>query len=202
MKNLLLVAAVLFAGTACQKNDKTATDVDRHADRVIDNAEELRGESAEVTEVANDRLADLAEEARDDREDIRDRAHANMKALSDEAKDVGEEAHELTNAQADFERARMVRIATLRGVQSVLASQAPLINAFANDIETREKLQIFQMRLDEAGNEIQALQGVPAASWDQRHDDVNQAMSRLEDARDDAWKAVDDADHPDRTSMR
>lgn len=242
MKNLLLIAAVLFAGTACQKNDKTGKEADHQADRVNENAKDLREESREVAEVSNDRLDDLrkqaadkakdtaedvkdlsedaadrirahakqtrddvaevAEEAREDREDVRDTARANAKDVADESKDVGKQALDLEDAQNEFEYARMVRIATLRGVQSVAASQTALINAFAATPQEREKLQIFQMRVDEAGNQIQALQGVPATTWEQRHDDVKKAMSRLEDAREDAWEALDDADRLDRTSMR
>jgi hypothetical protein len=191
MKNLLFVAAVLFAGSACQKNERTGKEADHQADRVKDNANDLREESRDIAEVANDRFGELREEAAD-----------NARDIADEAKDVGEQAMDLEDAQNEFEYARMVRVATLRGVQSVVASQTAVINAFATTPQEREKLQILQMRVDEAGNEIQALQGVPATTWEQRHDDVKQAMSRLEDARDDAWDALDDDDRLDRTSMR
>ncbi len=202
MNKLFIVAAFLFAGAACQQNEKTAREADRQADRVNDHTRDLREESREVTEVANDRVGELREEVADKTEDIREEARANARAIGEEAKDVGEEAHELSSAQQDFEHARTIRIATLRGVQSVFASQTMLLNSFATTPQAREKLQIFQMRLDEAGNQIQALQSVPATTWEQRHDDVNMAMSRLEDSREDAWESVHDADGLDRTSMR
>jgi conjugal transfer/entry exclusion protein len=204
MTNLLrlravIVAAALLAGSAACNKDKTGKESDHQADRVNENAKDLRDESRDVVETSADRRDALADKARSAARDV-----------ADEAKDVGEQAHDLKYAQDDFEYARMVRIATLRGVQSVAASQPALINAFVTTepledgarAQVLEKLQIFQMRLDEAGNQIQALQGVPASTWEQRHDDVKKAMNRLDDAREDAWKALDDADRLDRTSMR
>jgi conjugal transfer/entry exclusion protein len=104
----------------------------------------------------------------------------------------------------------MVRVQTLRAVHGVAASQPVLINAFASSLPIveadkamiNEKLQILQTRLDEAANQIQTLKSVDATTWDQRHDDVNKAMDRVEDARKDAWQALKDAKRNDQTSMR
>jgi hypothetical protein len=58
------------------------------------------------------------------------------------------------------------------------------------------------MRLDEAANLIQSLEGVDANHWEGRERETADAMNRLEDAREDAWEALDDAKTIDRTSMR
>jgi len=47
-----------------------------------------------------------------------------------------------------------------------------------------------------------ALKQVDAQTWDQRSDDVNKAMDRVEDARRDAWDALKDAKKNTQTSMR
>jgi hypothetical protein len=57
-----------------------------------------------------------------------------------------------------------------------------------------EKMQVFQMRIDEAGNAIEALQSADANGFEDRNDAAAKAMGRLEDAREDAWEALNDGD--------
>jgi hypothetical protein len=99
---------------------------------------------------------------------------------------------------------------TLRAVHGITASQSMLINAVASSLplvdtdraKINEKVQLIQMRLDESANLIQALETVDANNWEPRERDVSNAMNRLEDARQDAWDALDDAKRLDQTSMR
>ena len=133
--------------------------------------------------------------------------------VNDRAKDMTDQAvvvSKLHDAQHDFAYDRAVRVATLRGVHALAAEQTGLISALANGFPlvpadgtlVTEHLQILQMRIDDAGNQIEALSSVDAASWTARHDIVNKAMDRVEEARKDAWKALHAAKRIDRTSMR
>src|SRR5204862_5646213 len=101
-----------------------------------------------------------------------------------------------------FEYRRQERVNQLHALHAVIASQPMLINAIApqtqltdkarNDLS--EKMQVFQMRVDEAGNLVEQLQTVHEDNFENRDDAANKAMDRLKDARDDAWKALNDGD--------
>jgi len=190
---------------------------DKAADKAEDTAKDMKDLAQDTADRTNKALDKTAEQAADVKEDIGDRrdtvakkARDNARDIADEAKDVGKGARKLADAEHDFQYAKMVRVQTLRSVHAVMASQPMLINAFSSSLPIlegdraliNEKMQILQMRLDETGNQIETLNGVDAASWEQRHDDVNKAMDRLDDAREDAWKALDGAKRLDRTSMR
>lgn len=158
-----------------------------------------------------DESHEVAENARDNREDVREKAADSAKAVIDEQRDVAEQAMDVKHAQFDFGYARLTRVGTLRAIYGVAQAQPQLINAFAHDVELNaperslinEKLSILNTRLDEAGNQIESLAKVPAETWEQRHDDANKAMDRLEEARDDAWDALHAAQRASaRTSMR
>jgi len=141
----------------------------------------------------------------------RDKVADDLEDVADEAKDLGETARELDEANNEFKYRRMVRVGTMRAVHAVEASQPMLIHAISTSFpivekdrgEINEKLAIFQMRLDEAGNAIQSLELVEATDWEARDNAATKALDRVEDAREEVWKAVDDADRIDgRTSMR
>lgn len=167
-------------------------------DRVVD-TDDLREEAKDVDENARERIADVRDEARDSAKDV-----------AEDMAGVGTNARELSEAQNEFEYRRMVRIQTLRGVHAVGASQPMLINSIATSYpleasdraKVNEKLQVFQMRVDEAGNMIQSLEQVGPADWEARNDAATKALERLEDAREDAWEELHDADLIDTTSMR
>lgn len=160
---------------------------------------DLRDEARDVDENARERIADVRDEARDSAEDV-----------AEDMAPVGKNARELQEAQNEFAYRRMVRIQTLRGVHAVGASQPMLINSIATSYpleasdraKVNEKLQVFQMRVDEAGNVIQSLEQVGPADWEARNDAATKALERLEDAREDAWEELHDADLIDTTSMR
>lgn len=178
---------------------------------VNDLKQETRERVARDVDETVDQAHDVAENAREHREDVREKAADTAEAVIDEHEDMSDQATEVKHAWFDFGYARLTRIGTLRAIHGLAQSQPQLINAFAHDVDLtdaergliNEKLMIFQNRLDEAGNQIEALATVPAETWEQRHADANKAMERLEDAREDAWKALHDADGADdRTSMR
>ena len=177
--------------------------------------------SNEGQAVVDHKAADLAKDtARDvkvlavdtaERQDsLRNSARDSAGVVAAQAKDVSGTAADLAKAQTTFEVQRETRLATLRSVHSVIASQTRYLGAMATALpltvparaSVNEKLAVFQMRIDETGNAIQALQTIDAPAWDARHLEVNQAMDRLEDARKDAWKSLSDAKRIDRTSMR
>jgi hypothetical protein len=80
----------------------------------------------------------------------------------------------------------------------MIAQALPLTEAGRTGID--EKLQIFQMRLDETINLIGRLDRATAEQYAEADDEVSAAMKRLEEARLAAWKALDDAPRNDRSS--
>jgi len=149
----------------------------------------------------------VGEKAKVAREKVAD----HTKDIADEARDVGKNARELEDANNEFKYRRMVRVGTLRAVHAVAASQPMMVHAIATSYPfvdkdragISEKLTIFQMRLDEAGNAIQSLELVEADDWETRSNAATKALDRVEDARDAVWQAVDDADMiGDKTTMR
>jgi len=115
---------------------------------------------------------------------------------------------DLATATDVFERSRDLSIQKLNGQRAVIASQPNLINTIAQSLPltdagrmvVNERVMLLQTRLDEAGNLISGLQTSTASDWKRRDDAVSDAMSRVEDARKDAWKALDDAPRTDRSS--
>lgn len=134
----------------------------------------------------------------------------SVEDVKDESRDLMKEGIATRDAQKEFEYRRLVRVQTLRAVHSITAQQPMLISAVASSralvekdrAKIDEKVQLVQMRLDETANLIQGLDRVDADHWDGRERDVSDAMKRLEDAREDAWEALDDAKRIDQTSMR
>jgi len=126
----------------------------------------------------------------------------DTKDLVDEAKDVSKQAIDVAKAKQSFDVARNERVTQLRLLHGVIASQPMLINVVA--AQTRltdraaanlaEKLQVFQMRIDETGNLIEALQTVHEDNFKDRNDAAGNAIGNLKDARDAAWNALNDGD--------
>lgn len=141
----------------------------------------------------------------------KERVKDDVGNVAADAKDVGTNARELADASDEFKYRKMVRINTLRAVHAVHASQPNVINAMAQSFplvekdrgEVNEKLVIFQMRLDEAGNAIQSLELVEAKDWKTRNDAASKALERVENAGDEVWESLRDADRVGgQTSMR
>lgn len=116
-------------------------------------------------------------------------------------RDIAEEQVELVEAESEFERTRALRIAVLRAEYEVIATQPMLISTMAKNFrltdasrgEINEKLSVFQMRLDEAANFLLGLERADAEVWKERERAATKAMERLEEARKNAWDALDDA---------
>jgi len=194
----LALVAGLAASAACN-NDKTRKNAENAAEAVRDKADDLKDNSKDLAETAKDKSEDLADKSKDTIDD-----------LGKDTKDVAKNAVETRDSQKEFEYQRMVRVQTLRAVHGIVASQPMLINAVAGSVplvdtdraKVNEKVLLIQMRLDESANLIQGLEGVDANNWEDRERETSNAMNRLEDARKDAWEALDDAKRLDRTSMR
>ncbi|MDQ3367141.1 MAG: hypothetical protein M3680_17095 [Myxococcota bacterium] len=218
IRHVFVAAAVLALPAACKDNSRGAAD--QAAETVTDRTEDLREEREELRQEVSEQREEIAEGARKRDEHLRrddsfratrDRAvnrlddnHARetAKDIAEEAHDVNEKAVEVANAADEFAHRRQLRIAELRSVHSVIASQPMLITALTSmtplmdraRADVNEKLQVFQMRLDETGNAIEALQGVGPEDWEARHDAAEQTRDRLEEARDAAWEALTDGD--------
>jgi len=144
-----------------------------------------------------------AENVQDQREDLHEaQAKVHASDIEQNSKDVAEQARDLKTAEVDFTVQRGNRAASLRAVHRVVASQPMLINTLAgvtaltdnSRSDLAEKMQILQMRVYEAGNTIEALQSAEADGFEDRNDAAAKAMDRLEDAREDAWEALNDGD--------
>lgn len=160
--------------------------------------------AAQACKPESARQADnAAEEVAEARGDLR-REVDEVGRTSDKlgaSKALVEEAGRLVQAQAEFEEKRALRIQVMKAQHEVIGTQTLLISTMATSFpltdsgraDVNEKLTTFQSRLDEAANIIQGLQNVEAELWLQRSHEATEAMQRLEDARHDAWEALDDA---------
>lgn len=219
----VMVAAALVAGTAACNKGEPREEADQAAERVEARSEELREAQRDLADEVNVRREDGSAATRDRAERLQrddgvmglpDRVGARLderaandgvEDVTEEAQDVTEEATDLAKAASDFEQRRQLRVQELRAVHAVIASQPQLINLLAGPTpltdraraDVSEKMQVLQMRLDEAGNAIQALQGVTAEEFEDRNDETAKAIERLQDAREDAWNALRDGDRID-----
>jgi hypothetical protein len=196
---ILALLAGFTASAACSHKNDTRENAENAAQAVRDKTTDLQDEAKDLNDTAKDKSNDLADKSKDTVDD-----------LKDDTKDVTKTAVATRDAVKEFEYQRMVRVQTLRAVHGIVASQPLLINAIAQSTpfvdadraKIVEKVQLVQMRLDEAANLIQSLEGVDADHWEGRERETANAMNRLEDARDDAWDALENAKRIDRTSMR
>lgn len=167
-------------------------------------AQGCKPDSRKQADKAADRVVDKQQALGDERDRLADKKLDEVK----QSKHVVEKSGDLADATATFEARRDVRIAALRAMHQVIATQPELISNLAQSLDltdkgradVNEKLQVFQMRLDETGNLIQSMKQVDAQEFKDRNDATADAMNRLEDARKDAWKALDDAPRTDRAS--
>ena len=204
---LLVAAALAVLPMACK--DDVRKDADKAAENVKDQREDVREQSKELGEAIKDTREDVRDHATADtdmgRKMNEEQAEHNAKDIADNSKDVAEQTRELKTAEADFSVRRGNRVSQLRMVHSVVSSQPMLINTLGGvtaltdkaRADLAEKMQIFQMRVDEAGNAIESLQATDANGFETANDAAAKAMSRLEDAREDAWEALNDGDRID-----
>jgi hypothetical protein len=215
-----VVAVMAVAPMACK--NETRKEADRQAEDLKEAKEDLREESKELKESLEEQREDTAEHAKaaaDEADENRvaglpesaarkvneEEVEHNAKQIADESKDVASKAQKVATKEAEFDIARMTRVQQLRGSHMVMASQPMLINTIAQGspltdkarADLAEKMQVFQMRIDEAGNAIEVLQVVSENAFEDANDKAAKAMDRLDDAREDAWEALNDGDRID-----
>jgi hypothetical protein len=144
----------------------------------------------------------------------REQLHAAAARLGTSSDVVGSAANvlhetgELARAAHEFELRRAARITALRAQLRVIASQPPLIGTMAAHLPLtdaaraaiNDKLVRLESRVDEATNLIEGLENVYIDAWEQRDSEVTGAMQHLDDARKDAWHALERAPHITRSS--
>ena len=116
--------------------------------------------------------------------------------------------HETAATAADFTARREVRYRALDAQLQVIASQPFIINTMAKVFPLTEagrarvtaSLQALQMRFDEAKNLVGLVRTSPAATFKDADDRATAAVKKLDDARKDAWDALDKAPRTDRSS--
>ena len=209
----LFVATALF-GAAC----KDGSDAERAAENLQDQREELAEETRELKEAVHEQGEDQREllESQVDRSSDRvaglpgrstgrlneEEIEHNANEIADESEDIADQAKDVKSAALEFQQQRAERTAALRSLHQVIGAQPNMIQTFAGmmpftdraQAELNDRMQTFQMRLDEAGNAIEALDGAEAASFDERDAAARDAIDQLEEARDAAWEALNDGD--------
>lgn len=118
---------------------------------------------------------------------------------------------EFADTDSEFKVQKSVRIATLRGVHAIAASQ-PMLISLVNDtvpLHPRDKFLLdertamLSSRLGEAANAISVLSAADAKTWSVHERAAAEALNRVEAARSDAFDALDKAERiTDRTTMR
>jgi hypothetical protein len=214
---LFMAAALAVVPMACK--DDVRKDADKAAENLQDKKENLREESKQLKEAIEEqreasqdyakaragrsddgKIAGLPEKAVEKANEAE--VKNNAKEIVGESKDVAKKAGEMTTAESTFDLKRYNRVQQLRAVHTIIAMQPALISTLASvtaltdraRADVAEKLQIFQMRIDEAGNAIEMLQMTSENNFKDRNDAAAKAVERLDDARGDAWEALNDGD--------
>jgi hypothetical protein len=99
-------------------------------------------------------------------------------------------------------------VQALQAELGVTKLQPMMINAIADNFpltadsraDVTDKLQKLQMRLDEATNQVKALEHASSDTFKDADDATRDTFDKLHDARKDAWDAVKDAHRTDRSS--
>jgi hypothetical protein len=179
MSKLIYIAAALGLAVAPACKSTSRHNADKAADRVVDKSDKL-----------DDRVNDQA------------------KAIDKETTETARKAADHAAASSDFEVHRSTRVRELRferdvigsqpTVMTTLASVLPLTVAGREDVD--EKIRILTMRVDEAGNVLNELATIGADGFTAKDDQAADVMKRLNEARSDAWKALDKAPRTDRSS--
>jgi len=201
---LFMAATLAVLPMACK--DDTRKAADRAAENVQDQKQDLREETGDLKEAIKDQKENLSDRAKADTEMGRDfnekQIEHNANEIKEESKEVASAAQDVATAEGNFDVRRHYRVSQLRLSHNVVASQPMLINAITAATpltdkargDVAEKMQVFQMRIDEAGNAIESLEATDEKSFEDRNDTAAKAMGRLEDAREDAWEALNDGD--------
>jgi hypothetical protein len=153
---------------------------------------------------AADKVTDKGDDLRDERTDMANKKVDEMK----ESRKVVESSNEMTNANADFEAKRDIRVQSLEAELAATSLQPKMINAITDNFpltaasraDVTDKLQALQMRFDEARNQVEGLKKVSPDTFKDADDKTRDAFDKLHDARKAAWDAIKDAHRTDRSS--
>jgi gas vesicle protein len=186
---ILMATAIVVLPVACK--DSTRKEADKAAENVNDQREDVKEDLKDLNGAMKDQVKETTETA-----------NKEMKDVNEKTADLRENVNELNAAEGDFAVRQHDRAKQLRTIHSVIASQPMLINALSGvtaltdkaRATLSEKMQVFQMRVDEAGNAIEAIQAADAAGFEEKNDTAAKSLDRLKDARDDAWEALNDGD--------
>lgn len=193
--NLALLAGLVVTGAACERDTR-----DR-ADRNLD----------EMNRRADEDVHELGRKAKDVGRDVGDRAKDVGRDIRDEGRELRDDVHGERAAAPQLDAAdREGKMATLNAIVATTESQPEVIRAVesissltaTDQAAIDEKLQLLQARTDEAKTLIGTLREVEPANWSARTEVIDDAMRRLDTARDDAWQALNDAANHAPTSMR
>jgi len=130
------------------------------------------------------------------------------KAIQEQTTETVKKTAETAAASATFEARRGERVRELRVVRDVIGSQPTLMTQLASHLpltdtgraDVDDKIRVLQMRMDEAGNVLAELATISVDGFKSKDDQAADVMKRLDDARDDAWTALDKAPRTDRSS--
>jgi len=137
-----------------------------------------------------------------------DEVVAKQKDVNADTATTHRKAAELDHAAAAFNLRREVRLMGLHSEYSMIAPQANMIESLSAQLPFTDdarkdidaKVDTLQQRAGEAQTKITELDGATPAEWRDRDDAADQAMKKLESARDDAWKAFHDAKRSEHRS--
>ncbi len=115
---------------------------------------------------------------------------------------------DIVSAVEQFELRRNARVDALSAQRSVIATQPELISTLADAAPLttagREavdaKIQTLDLRLDDMANQLNELRSAGPDDWRMSDDATTAAMKQLDDARADAWQALQNAPRLDRQS--
>jgi len=137
-----------------------------------------------------------------------DEVAAQQKDVNEESAKVHRKTVELDRDTASFDTRREFRLIGLRAEHAMVApqgemieslsAQLPITDAGRKDIDA--KVDVFQKRSAEAATSISNLETATPGEWTERDGAADDAMKKLETARDDAWKAFKEAKRAEHRS--
>lgn len=137
-----------------------------------------------------------------------DEVAAQQKDVYEDTAKVHHKTAELERDTATFELRRETRLIGLRSEHSMIAPQGEMIESLSAQLpitddgrkEIDAKVDVFQKRSAEAASTIASLQNATPDEWTARDGAADDAMKKLESARDDAWKAFKEAKRAEHRS--
>lgn len=172
MSKLLYLAAVIGLGAVPACKSTTRHNADRAAERALDKSDKLGA-----------------------------RVEKQVSAIQDETDETIKKAADTASASATFEARRGERVRELRMVRDVIGSQPTIMTQLASHLAVTEtgradvddKIRVLQMRMDESGNVLTELATVSVDGFKAKDDQAADVIERLDDARKQAWNAIDKA---------